>query len=100
MGYEQREGINNDPLARLSIDALPTTWSEAGFMPLAHGEAGIEPATLSFGSASQAQVDADVVKLWPKAQAFGLANEEVAFTLKYADGREISHRHWSARRCP
>lgn len=64
--------------------------------------------TFAVGSASPAQVDAykycreildkaiaaikpgvttaDVVKLWPKAEAFGFANEEAAFALQYGHG--------------
>ncbi len=64
--------------------------------------------TFAIGSASRAMVDAykrcrdyldaaisvirpgvttaDVVKLWPKAQEFGFANEEAAFALQYGHG--------------
>jgi Xaa-Pro aminopeptidase len=64
--------------------------------------------TFALGSASQAMVDAykycreildvainqikpgvttaDIVKLWPKAQEFGFANEEAAFALQYGHG--------------
>ncbi len=64
------------------------------------------------GSASQAQVDAytrcrdyldaaiglikpgvttaDVVKVWPKAEEFGFANEEAAFALQYGHGVGLS----------
>lgn len=64
--------------------------------------------TFAIGSASQAMVDAykrcrdyldagirvirpgvttaDVVRLWPKAQEFGFANEEAAFALQYGHG--------------
>jgi Xaa-Pro aminopeptidase len=64
--------------------------------------------TFVLGSASQAQVDAykrcryyldaainaikpgvttaDVVKLWPKAEEFGFANEEACFALQYGHG--------------
>src|SRR4029450_9253797 len=33
---------------------------------------------------------ADVVKLWPKAQEFGFANEEGAFALQYGQGVGVS----------
>ena len=68
--------------------------------------------TLVIGSASQAQMDAykkcreildisidavkpgittaDIVKLWPKAQEFGFANEEDAFALQYGHGVGLS----------
>ena len=68
--------------------------------------------TFAIGSASQAQVDAykhcryildsaittikpgattaDVVKLWPKAEEFGFANEEAAFALQYGHGVGLS----------
>jgi Xaa-Pro aminopeptidase len=68
--------------------------------------------TFAVGSASQAMVDAykycreildaainairpgvttaDVVKLWPKAQAFGFADEEAAFALQYGHGVGLS----------
>jgi Xaa-Pro aminopeptidase len=68
--------------------------------------------TLVVGSASQAQVDAytrcreyldtalslikpgvttaEVVKVWPKAQEFGFANEEAAFALQYGHGVGLS----------
>ncbi len=68
--------------------------------------------TFVVGSASQAQVDAykrcreyldtalslikpgvttaDVVKVWPKAQEFGFANEEAAFALQYGHGVGLS----------
>ncbi|MBV9227821.1 MAG: aminopeptidase P family protein [Chloroflexi bacterium] len=64
--------------------------------------------TFAIGSASQAQVDAykhcryildsainaikpgattaDIVKLWPKAEEFGFANEEAAFALQFGHG--------------
>jgi Xaa-Pro aminopeptidase len=68
--------------------------------------------TFVVGSASRAQVDAykrcreyldtalslikpgvttaDVVKVWPKAQEFGFANEEAAFALQYGHGVGLS----------
>lgn len=68
--------------------------------------------TLVIGSASHAQIDAykkcreildmsidavkpgittaDIVKLWPKAQEFGFANEEDAFALQYGHGVGLS----------
>lgn len=68
--------------------------------------------TFAIGSASQAQVDAykhcryildnainaikpgattaDVVKLWPKAEEFGFANEEAAFALQFGHGVGLS----------
>ncbi len=68
--------------------------------------------TFVVGSASQAQVDAytrcrayldtalslikpgvttaDVVKVWPRAQEFGFANEEAAFALQYGHGVGLS----------
>jgi Xaa-Pro aminopeptidase len=68
--------------------------------------------TFAIGSASQAQVDAykrcrdyldaaislvkpgvstaDVVKVWPKAEEFGFANEEAAFALQYGHGVGLS----------
>ncbi len=68
--------------------------------------------TFVIGSASRAQVDAyarcrdyldeaislikpgvttaDVVKIWPKAQEFGFANEEAAFALQYGHGVGLS----------
>src|SRR5258707_7340455 len=68
--------------------------------------------TFAVGSASPAMVDAykrsrdymdaaisivkpgittaDVVKLWPKAQEFGFANEEAAFALQYGHGVGLS----------
>ena len=38
---------------------------------------------------------ADVVKLWPKAEEFGFANEEAAFALQYGHGVGLSI--WSSR---
>ncbi len=68
--------------------------------------------TLVIGSASHAQIDAykrcreildtsidmvkpgittaDIVELWPKAEEFGLANEEAAFALQYGHGVGLS----------
>ena len=68
--------------------------------------------TFAIGSASPAMVDAykkcrdildaaiheirpgvataDIVKLWPKAQEFGFANEEAAFALQYGHGVGLS----------
>lgn len=68
--------------------------------------------TFVVGSASQAQIDAykrcryyldaaletikpgvttaEVVKLWPKAEEFGFANEEAAFALQYGHGVGLS----------
>ncbi|MCH7653449.1 MAG: aminopeptidase P family protein [Chloroflexi bacterium] len=68
--------------------------------------------TMVIGSASHAQIDAykkcreildisidavkpgittaDIVKLWPKAQEFGFANEEDAFALQYGHGVGLS----------
>jgi Xaa-Pro aminopeptidase len=68
--------------------------------------------TFAIGSASQAMVDAykkcrdlldaaiheirpgvttaDIVKLWPKAQEFGFADEEAAFALQYGHGVGLS----------
>src|SRR2546428_5215494 len=33
---------------------------------------------------------ADIVKLWPKAEEFGFANEEAAFALQYGHGVGLS----------
>ena len=68
--------------------------------------------TMVIGSGSQAQVDAykkcreildisidavkpgittaDIVKMWPKAEEFGFANEEAAFALQYGHGVGLS----------
>ena len=73
---------------------------------------GRNVSTFAIGSASPAMVDAykrsrdymdaaisivkpgittaDVVKLWPKAQEFGFANEEAAFALQYGHGVGLS----------
>jgi hypothetical protein len=41
-------------------------------------------------SSGRESTTADVVKLWPKAQEFGFANEEAAFALQYGHGVGLS----------
>ena len=41
-------------------------------------------------SSSPGTTTADVVKLWPKAEEFGFANEEAAFALQYGHGVGLS----------
>ena len=42
------------------------------------------------GACDRTGLRSDVVKLWPKAQDFGFANEEAAFALQYGHGVGLS----------
>src|SRR3990172_2658184 len=113
LGSEHVEGVNAisgercNPHPHIFSDRVLRP-GDLAFYDILHSFNGYRTCyyrTLSVGSASQAQVDAykrcryyldvavnaikpgvttaDVVKLWPKAQEFGLPNEEVAFALQY-----------------
>src|SRR6266498_2060458 len=116
LGSEHVEGVNAisgercNPHPLIFSDRLLRP-GDLAFYDILHSFNGYRTCyyrTLAVGSASQAQVDAykrcryyldvavntikpgvttaDVVKLWPKAQEFGIANEELAFALQYGHG--------------
>jgi Xaa-Pro aminopeptidase len=116
MGSEFVEGVNAisgercNPHPHIFSDRLLRP-GDLAFYDILHSFNGYRTCyyrTLAVGSASQAQVDAykrcryyldaaidaikpgvttaDVVKLWPKAEEFGVANEELAFALQYGHG--------------
>jgi Xaa-Pro aminopeptidase len=116
MGSEHVEGVNAisgercNPHPHIFSDRVLRP-GDLAFYDILHSFNGYRTCyyrTLAVGSASQAQVDAykrcryyldaaidairpgvttaEVVELWPKAQEFGLANEEMAFALQYGHG--------------
>ena len=116
LGSEYVEGVNAisgercSPHPHIFSDRLLRP-GDLAFFDILHSFMGYRTCyyrTLAVGSASQSQVDAykrcryyldaaidaikpgvttaDVVKLWPKAEEFGVANEEMAFALQYGHG--------------
>src|ERR671923_199530 len=116
MGSEHVEGVNAisgercNPHPHIFSDRTLRP-GDLAFYDILHSFNGYRTCyyrTLAVGSASKAQIDAykrcryyldvaihaikpgvttaDVVKLWPKAQEFGLPNEELAFPLQYGHG--------------
>lgn len=116
MGSEHVEGVNAisgercNPHPHIFSDRTLRP-GDLAFYDILHSFNGYRTCyyrTLAVGSASHAQVDAykrcryyldaainaikpgvttaDVVKLWPKAEEFGLVNEEMAFALQYGHG--------------
>ncbi|MDW8325062.1 MAG: Xaa-Pro peptidase family protein [Anaerolineales bacterium] len=116
MGSEHVEGVNAisgercNPHPHIFSDRYLRP-GDLAFYDILHSYMGYRTCyyrTLAVGSASRSQIDAykrcryyldaainairpgvttaDVVKLWPKAQEFGLPNEEVAFALQYGHG--------------
>ncbi len=120
MGSEHVEGVNAisgercSPHPHVYTDRVLRPGDPAYF-DILHSFNGYRTCyyrTFAIGSASRAQVDAykrcrdyldtaislvkpgastaDVVKVWPKAQEFGFANEEAAFALQYGHGVGLS----------
>lgn len=116
LGSEYVEGVNAisgercSPHPHIFSDRMLRP-GDLAFFDILHSFMGYRTCyyrTLAVGSASQSQVDAykrcryyldaaidaikpgvttaDVVKLWPKAEEFGVANEEMAFALQYGHG--------------
>jgi Xaa-Pro aminopeptidase len=116
LGSEHVEGVNAisgercSPHPHVYTDRVLRPGDPA-FFDILHSYNGYRTCyyrTFAVGSASQAMVDAykrcrdymdaaisivkpgittaDVVKLWPKAEEFGFANEEAAFALQYGHG--------------
>ncbi|MGH7830140.1 MAG: M24 family metallopeptidase, partial [Candidatus Binatia bacterium] len=116
LGSEHVEGVNAisgercSPHPHVYTDRVLRPGDPA-FFDILHSYNGYRTCyyrTFSVGSASPAMVDAykrcrdymdaaisivkpgittaDVVKLWPKAEEFGFANEEAAFALQYGHG--------------
>jgi Xaa-Pro aminopeptidase len=116
LGSEHVEGVNAisgercSPHPHVFSDRVLRPGDPASF-DILHSYNGYRTCyyrTFALGSASQAMVDAykycreildvainqikpgvttaDIVKLWPKAQEFGFANEEAAFALQYGHG--------------
>jgi len=120
LGSEHVEGVNAisgercSPHPHVYTDRVLRPGDPA-FFDILHSFNGYRTCyyrTFAVGSASPAMVDAykrsrdymdaaisivkpgittaDVVKLWPKAQEFGFANEEAAFALQYGHGVGLS----------
>jgi Xaa-Pro aminopeptidase len=120
LGSEHVEGVNAisgercSPHPHVYTDRVLRPGDPA-FFDILHSFNGYRTCyyrTFAVGSASAAMVDAykrcrdymdaaisivkpgittaDVVKLWPKAQEFGFANEEAAFALQYGHGVGLS----------
>jgi Xaa-Pro aminopeptidase len=120
LGSEHVEGVNAisgercSPHPHVYTDRVLRPGDPA-FFDILHSYNGYRTCyyrTFAIGSASPAMVDAykrsrdymdaaisivkpgittaDVVKLWPKAQEFGFANEEAAFALQYGHGVGLS----------
>ena len=120
LGSEHVEGVNAisgercSPHPHVYTDRVLRPGDPA-FFDILHSYNGYRTCyyrTFSDGSASAAMVDAykrcrdymdaaisivkpgittaDVVKLWPKAEEFGFANEEAAFALQYGHGVGLS----------
>ncbi|MGH2524227.1 MAG: M24 family metallopeptidase, partial [Anaerolineales bacterium] len=116
LGSEHVEGVNAisgercSPHPHIFSDRVLRP-GDLAFFDILHSYMGYRTCyyrTLAVGSASRSQVDAyqrcryyldaainiirpgittaDVVKLWPKAQEFGVPNEELAFALQYGHG--------------
>ena len=120
LGSEHVEGVNAisgercSPHPHVYTDRVLRPGDPA-FFDILHSYNGYRTCyyrTFAIGSASSAMVDAykrcrdymdaaisivkpgittaDVVKLWPKAEEFGFANEEAAFALQYGHGVGLS----------
>jgi len=120
LGSEHVEGVNAisgercSPHPHVYTDRVLRPGDPA-FFDILHSYNGYRTCyyrTFTIGSASPAMVDAykrcrdymdaaisivkpgittaDVVKLWPKAEEFGFANEEAAFALQYGHGVGLS----------
>jgi Xaa-Pro aminopeptidase len=120
LGSENVEGVNaisgerSSPHPHVYTDRVLRPGDPA-FFDILHSFNGYRTCyyrTFAIGSASPAMVDAykrsrdymdaaisivkpgittaDVVKLWPKAQEFGFADEEAAFALQYGHGVGLS----------
>ena len=120
LGSELVEGVNAisgercSPHPHVYTDRILRP-GEPAFFDILHSFMGYRTCyyrTFAVGSASPAQVDAyqrcryyldaaaaivkpgittaDVVRLWPKAQEFGFADEEAAFALQYGHGVGLS----------
>jgi len=120
LGSEHVEGVNAisgercSPHPHVYTDRVLRP-GDAAFFDILHSYNGYRTCyyrTFAVGSASPAMVDAykrsrdymdaaisivkpgittaDVVKLWPKAEEFGFANEEAAFALQYGHGVGLS----------
>jgi len=120
LGSEHVEGVNAisgercSPHPHVYTDRVLRPGDPA-FFDILHSYNGYRTCyyrTFSIGSASPAMVDAykrcrdymdaaisivkpgittaDIVKLWPKAEEFGFANEEAAFALQYGHGVGLS----------
>jgi len=120
LGSEHVEGVNAisgercSPHPHVYTDRVLRPGDPA-FFDILHSYNGYRTCyyrTFAVGSASAAMVDAykrcrdymdaaisivkpgittaDVVKLWPKAEEFGFANEEAAFALQYGHGVGLS----------
>jgi len=120
LGSEHVEGVNAisgercSPHPHVYTDRVLRPGDPA-FFDILHSYNGYRTCyyrTFAIGSASSAMVDAynrcrdymdaaisivkpgittaDVVKLWPKAEEFGFANEEAAFALQYGHGIGLS----------
>ena len=120
LGSEHVEGVNAisgercSPHPHVYTDRVLRPGDPA-FFDILHSYNGYRACyyrTFAIGSASPAMVDAykrsrdymdaaisivkpgittaDVVKLWPKAEEFGFANEEAAFALQYGHGVGLS----------
>jgi Xaa-Pro aminopeptidase len=120
LGSEHVEGVNAisgercSPHPHVYTDRVLRPGDPA-FFDILHSYNGYRTCyyrTFAVGSASSAMVDAykrcrdymdaaisivkpgittaDVVKLWPKAEEFGFANEEAAFALQYGHGVGLS----------
>lgn len=120
LGSEHVEGVNAisgercSPHPHVYTDRMLRPGDPA-FFDILHSYNGYRTCyyrTFAIGSASPAMVDAykrsrdymdaaisivkpgittaDVVKLWPKAEEFGFANEEAAFALQYGHGVGLS----------
>src|SRR5690242_16914293 len=120
MGSEHVEGVNAISGERCSphphvFSDRALRPGDPAYFDILHSYNGYRTCyyrTFAIGSASQAQVDAykhcryildnainaikpgattaDVVKLWPKAEEFGFANEEAAFALQFGHGVGLS----------
>jgi Xaa-Pro aminopeptidase len=120
MGSEQVEGVNAISGERCSphphvFSDRTLRPGDPAYFDILHSYNGYRTCyyrTFAIGSASQSMVDAykycreildaaintirpgvttaDVVKLWPKAEEFGFANEEAAFALQYGHGVGLS----------
>jgi len=120
LGSEHVEGVNAisgercSPHPHVYTDRVLRPGDPA-FFDILHSYNGYRTCyyrTFAIGSASSAMVDAykrcrdymdaaisivkpgittaDIVKLWPKAEEFGFANEEAAFALQYGHGVGLS----------